>query len=519
MSNRKSGVLLHITSLPGKGGIGTLGKSAYEFADWLKSAGQKYWQVLPLGPTGYGDSPYASFSTFAGNPLLIDLDSLVESGWAKAEDVVPADYIKSEGNVDFGAVVWWKTPVLYKCAEFFLSNADKKSLKAYEKFKKENASWLDNFALFTSIKKFYDKKAADEKVEGSASMWNRYWPQELSGHNADALAKWEVENKADVEQIKVIQFFFDQQWAALKKYCNKLGLKIIGDIPIFVAADSADLWANQSLFQFDSQTHLQTCCAGVPPDYFSATGQLWGNPLYDWDAMKADKYSWWVSRIKNMLRFVDVVRIDHFRGFEAYWCVPYGAENAIGGEWIKGPGKDLFDQIKKKLGKLPIIAEDLGVITPEVEALRDGCKFPGMKILGFAFNDQEWNEESAANAYLPENYKNANCVVYTATHDNDTTVGLLESAAPRFKQNVASYLGMESYELSQKVCEKLIECAYMSKADTCITPVQDILGLGSEARMNTPSTTGSNWSWRMKEGQLTASHAENLLKLVKKSKR
>ncbi|MBQ1869075.1 MAG: 4-alpha-glucanotransferase, partial [Treponema sp.] len=350
MNKRKSGILLHVTSLPGTPGIGTLGESAYKFADWLKNANQSYWQVLPLGPTGYGDSPYQSFSTFAGNPLLIDFDDLVKRGWASKDEVLPPDYIKSQGNVDFGSVVWWKMPVLAKCAAYFLKNCSNEDRVKYEAFKNDQSSWLNNYADYTSIKNFYDAKAKNEGVEGVASMWNRWWPRELAEHDASAVSRWDAEHTDDVEQIKVIQFFFDQQWSSLKKYVNSLGIKIIGDIPIFVAGDSADVWANQKFFQMDSETLLQKTCAGVPPDYFSATGQLWGNPLYDWDAMKKDNYSWWVDRIKNMLRLVDVIRIDHFRGFEAYWQIPYGAPNAIKGEWIKGPGKDLFDEIKKRLG-------------------------------------------------------------------------------------------------------------------------------------------------------------------------
>ncbi|MBQ1713232.1 MAG: 4-alpha-glucanotransferase, partial [Treponema sp.] len=443
MNKRKSGILLHVTSLPGTPGIGTLGESAYKFADWLKNANQSYWQVLPLGPTGYGDSPYQSFSTFAGNPLLIDFDDLVKRGWASKDEVLPPDYIKSQGNVDFGSVVWWKMPVLAKCAAYFLKNCSNEDRVKYEAFKNDQSSWLNNYADYTSIKNFYDAKAKNEGVEGVASMWNRWWPRELAEHDASAVSRWDAEHTDDVEQIKVIQFFFDQQWSSLKKYVNSLGIKIIGDIPIFVAGDSADVWANQKFFQMDSETLLQKTCAGVPPDYFSATGQLWGNPLYDWDAMKKDNYSWWVDRIKNMLRLVDVIRIDHFRGFEAYWQIPYGAPNAIKGEWIKGPGKDLFDEIKKRLGTLPIIAEDLGVITPEVEELRDGCGFPGMKILQFAFNDEPWTEESEENKDLPGNYKTSNVIVYTGTHDNNTLLGWLWEANEHERRECLKYCGFE----------------------------------------------------------------------------
>ena len=500
MSDRKSGVLLHLTSLPGKEGIGTLGKEAYSFADWLHRGNQTLWQVLPLGPTGYGDSPYASFSTFAGNPLLIDLDDLVERGWAKAEDVVPADYIKEEGPVDFGSVVWWKTPVLYSCASYFLRNVKRKDYLRFEHFKEDNKNWLDNFASFMSIKRFYDAKAQEEKVEGPESTWNKFWPKDLAAHKAEAVEKWNKEHEEEIEQIKAIQFFFREQWGALKKYVNSLGIKIIGDIPIFVAADSADLWSNQSLFQFDVKKLEQKTCAGVPPDYFSETGQLWGNPLYDWDAMKADGYSWWIARIKNMLHLVDIVRIDHFRGFDEYWQIPYGAENAIGGEWKKGPGKALFDTIKKELGKLPIIAEDLGVLTPTVEKLRDSVGFPGMKILQFAFDGNEWSEGSAENAYLPHNISNPNSVIYTGTHDNDTSMGWLEKGGDGLKRNLCNYFNLYEDIDNMTVAHTLIRAAFASTADICIVPLQDVYSLGSDARMNTPSTAAGNWSWRMPYG-------------------
>ena len=511
MEKRASGVLLHITSLPETPGIGTMGKQAYKFADWLHSAGQTMWQILPLGPTGYGDSPYASFSTFAGNPLLIDLDNLVERGWALAGDIVPPEYIKCDGDVDFGSVVWWKIPLLYKCAEYFLKNCKKADRAKYEAFKNDNQVWLNNFADYTSIKKFYDAEAQKKNVTGIDSMWNRFWPKDLASHDPAAVSKWDAEHSADVESIKVIQFFFSEQWHSLKSYANKLGISIIGDIPIFVAGDSADVWANQKFFQFDSNTLLQTSCAGVPPDYFSATGQLWGNPLYDWDAMKKDNYSWWVSRIQNMLHLVDIVRIDHFRGFDTYWQIPYGADNAIGGKWVKGPGLDLFNEIEKRLGKLPIIAEDLGTLTPDVEKLRDDCGFPGMRILQFAFNDNPWSDESARNDYLPDNYKTEKCVVYTGTHDNDTTVGVLSSSAEQYRINIASYFGMDKNASVKDISLRLVQAAFQSKAEYCIIPLQDVYCLGSEARMNTPSTTGANWSWRM-DSSLLDSAGANMLK-------
>lgn len=516
MNKRNSGVLLHITSLPGSAGIGTLGKEAYRFADWLHEAGQTLWQTLPLGPTGYGDSPYASFSTFAGNPLLIDLDNLVERGWAREEDIVPPEYIKSEGSVDFGSVVWWKMPVLFKCAANFLLNCSADDRIRYEAFKNDQSVWLNNYADFTSIKNYYDSEAGRQGVSGAASMWNSFWPTDLASYDPAAVSRWDAEHSADVEQIKAIQFFFAEQWDGLRKYVNSLGIKIIGDIPIFVAADSADVWANRKFFQYDQASLQQKTCAGVPPDYFSATGQLWGNPLYDWDAMKNDNYSWWVLRIQNMLRLVDIVRIDHFRGFEAYWQIPCGAPNAINGQWVKGPGRNLFDEIRNRLGDLPIIAEDLGVITPEVEALRDGCAFPGMKILQFAFNDNPWTEESAENKDLPSNYMNKNIIVYTGTHDNDTTKGFFDSCTEQLKENVMSYFNLDKDLDSDGLTDALIEEAFRSDADTCIIPLQDIYRIGKEGRMNTPSTTGSNWSWRMDRNLLDKAGSERLLELSRK---
>ncbi|MBQ2601758.1 MAG: 4-alpha-glucanotransferase [Treponema sp.] len=511
MGKRKSGVLLHITSLPCSAGIGTLGSSAYRFVDWLKSARQTLWQILPLGPTGYGDSPYASFSTFAGNPLLIDLDDLVRRGWAESDAIVPPDYIKSEGPVDFGSVVWWKTPVLYRCASYFLDNASEADRANFESFRTSQAGWLDGFAAFTSIKRHYDAKAKEEKVEGAETMWNRWWPKDLASHDSAAVEKWCSENSREIDEIKVIQFFFSEQWQSLKSYANENGIQIIGDIPIFVAADSADLWANQGLFQFNVKTLTQKSCAGVPPDYFSATGQLWGNPLYDWSAMKKDGYAWWIARIENMLRLVDIVRIDHFRGFDEYWQVPYGAENAIGGKWCKGPGAALFKAIKDKLGTLPIIAEDLGVITPGVEKLRDGAGFPGMKILQFAFDGNPWTFESSRNAYLPHNITSPNSVVYTGTHDNDTTMGLLEKGGSGFKKNLCDYYNLYEGVDDMTVAHTLIRSAFASIADTCIIPMQDVYSIGSEGRMNTPSTTGSNWSWRMDERMLDPNGGQELL--------
>lgn len=515
---RKSGVLLHPTSLPGTDGIGTIGKAAFEFIDWLKKAGQSLWQILPLGPTGYGDSPYASFSTFAGNPLLIDLDLLCQRGWGLKKDTKAPSYISKTGNVDFGSVVWWKIPVLKTCAKYFLQNACQDDLLLYKTFCKEKSFWLEPYAVFMSIKEFYDKKAQEEKPLDS--RWCYYWPKELASCQKDALSKWEKENKEEIEVLKVIQFFFDVQWNALKEYANQNGIKIIGDIPIFVAPDSADVWANQKLFMLD-ENGRPLCVAGVPPDYFSAEGQLWGNPLYDWQAMKNDGYSWWVKRIKRIFELTDVLRIDHFRGFEAFWSVPANEKTAINGKWIKGPGVDLFKTIKKKCGDLPVIAEDLGVITDEVKALRDECGFPGMKVLQFAFSVEEAKEHGMVNYFLPHMYDTSNCIVYTGTHDNDTLQGWLLNLKEEQLVLVSSYITGKTLSAEKALSlvktgelrKLMIKTVMASNAVFAVIPFQDVAGVGNEGRMNTPSTTGTNWTWRAEKKAFTDLRAKELSEL------
>lgn len=485
---RSSGILLHPTSLPETAGIGTIGKQAYRFIDWLIEAGQSLWQILPLGPTGYGDSPYAAFSTFAGNPLLIDLDKLCELGYVTQDDIKPPPYIKNEGPVDYGSVVWWKLPVLKKAALNYLNGNNGAE---FREFSASHASWLDNYALFMSIKEFYDKKAQDESLFGK--LWNNYWPKELATYEKRAIDEWKKNNEEGIEIQKVIQFFFFNQWHALKRYANDKGISIIGDIPIFVAADSADVWANQHLFQLNPDG-TPKFVAGVPPDYFSATGQLWGNPLYDWDAMKAHGYAWWNARIRATLDLVDYIRVDHFRGFEAYWSIPAGEKTAINGRWVKGPDHDFFDAIKKSLGNLPILAEDLGLITGEVERLRDDYDLPGMKVLQFAFDANEAGKEGFTNAFLPHMY-HPNCIAYTGTHDNDTMQGWIDHASSVEIEMIRRYLGGKIG--NEDLCAELIRVALMSVAVFTIFPLQDLFALGSAARMNTPSTLGNNWAWRM----------------------
>ena len=513
---RLSGILLHPTSLPSSYGIGTMGKSAFAFVDFLEKSHVSLWQVLPLGPTGYGDSPYQSFSTFALNPLLIDLDMLSDRGWARPTDILPPQFIKNKGDVDFGAVVWWKMPVLRKCAEYFSANANEADRNDFNDFCKKNKFWLDDYATFMSIKSAHDLKAAAEsekKGVAVAGTWNVYWAKDLATHDKAAIAAWNKAHSDEVESYKVIQFFAAMQWAALKSYANEKGIAIIGDIPIFVAADSADVWANQPLFQLNKRG-VPKCVAGVPPDYFSATGQLWGNPLYNWTAMKADGYKWWISRIKKMLELTDYVRIDHFRGFEAYWAVPYGSPTAEKGTWKKGPGRALFDAIEKALGKLPLIAEDLGIITDEVRALRDGLGLPGMKILQFAFDVNERKNGNLVNAFLPHAYDKP-CVVYTGTHDNDTTQGYLDSVDDDTLCLIASYVQGESIPAEQakkmrkngELLRGLVRIAFASTAQFAVIPMQDVFRLGTTARMNMPSTSGRNWAWRMSEDMLSGDKA------------
>ena len=514
---RLSGILLHPTSLPGSYGIGTLGKSAFAFVDFLERARVRLWQVLPLGPTGYGDSPYQSFSTFALNPLLIDCDLLSERGWARPTDIVPPSFIKPKGDVDFGAVVWWKMPVLRTCAEYFLDHANDADKADYAAFCKKNRYWLDDYAAFMSIKTHHDLQAAAESEKKGTSVpgtWNVYWKKDLAGHDKAAIAAWNKAHCEEIEHYKVIQFFAAVQWQTLKAYANGKGIAIVGDIPIFVAPDSADVWANQPLFQLNKRG-VPRCVAGVPPDYFSATGQLWGNPLYDWAAMKADGYQWWIARIRKQLELTDYVRIDHFRGFESYWAVPYGNPTAEQGTWKKGPGRALFAAIRKALGDLPLIAEDLGVITDAVRDLRDGVGLPGMKILQFAFDENERRAGNLVNAFLPHAYDKP-CVVYTGTHDNDTTQGYLESIGDDRLALIASYVRGESVDAERAkklrkngaLLRGLIARAFSSTAQFAVIPLQDVYKLGTKARMNMPSTSGKNWSWRMTDAMLAGEKAD-----------
>jgi 4-alpha-glucanotransferase len=490
--NRCSGILLHPTSHPGRYGIGELGTEAYQFIDFLAQSSQKIWQILPLGPTGYGNSPYMSFSAIAGNHLLISLDILREKNLlsdADLEDIpdFPLD------QVDFDKLIAWKIPLLRKAAGNFVKSSDTILYKQFAGFCRGNADWLEDYALFMALSHAYEGKAWME------------WPKEIRERHWGALETPKQELQEEIFLHKFLQFEFFEQWLALKRYANALGIEIVGDIPIYVSHNSADVWANPQVFRLDTETGNPVEVAGVPPDYFSETGQLWGNPLYNWDYLKHTGFDWWVRRLKGVLSLVDIIRIDHFRGLEAYWAVAFGQENAINGRWIKAPGYDLFNTIRDRLGKLPIIAEDLGDIDQAVLDFRDHFAFPGMKILHFAFGGD------AGNPYLPFNVER-NCVIYTGTHDNNTTVGWFQDNANDYeKARLYQYLGAPS---GQGVAWDLIRLAYSSVANQAIVPLQDVLSLGSDARMNTPSVAEGNWSWRYRQEALTTEYSDRLRDLV-----
>ena len=492
MFERSSGILLHPTSLPGKYGIGSLGKEAYKFVDFLKKANQKLWQIFPLGPTGYGDSPYQCFSTFAGNPYLIDFDLLIEQNLLTEEDLKDVNFGGNEEYIDYGAIYNQKYPLLRKAYENFKANGNKELKEKLETFKTENSSWLDDYSLYISLKNHFN-----------GLPWNE-WEDDIRTRKEAAINKYKAELANEIEYHNFIQFLFFTQWNNVKKYANDNGIKIIGDIPIFVAVDSSDAWANPEIFLFDPELK-PVKVAGVPPDYFSATGQLWGNPLYDWDKLKELNYKWWVDRVRANLSTCDIIRIDHFRGFDEYWAVPYGDKTAENGTWCPGPRTDLFNAIKNELGELPIIAEDLGTMTQGVIDLREATGFPGMKILGFAFDSKEEND------YLPHTYTK-NCVVYTGTHDNDTLIGWFTKANEDDKQFARNYLNSRS---DNEIHWDAIRGAWSSVASMAIAPIQDFLGLGSEARINTPGVAAGNWQWRLKDGVLTDELAERIAKLTK----
>lgn len=485
---RASGILLHPTSLPGIG-IGDLGDAAYRFIDWLAEAQQRRWQIMPLGPTSYGDSPYASLSALAGNPLLISLERLVGAGLLDQAELDSAPAFPAE-HVDFGPVIEWKLAVLQTAFAGFGARATHQQRVAFEAFRNDQASWLDDFAFFMALK----------EAHGGAA-WNQ-WEPAIARREQAALNAWRSRLNDRIRFQQFVQWLFFSHWLDVKRYANEREIQIIGDIPIFVAYDSADVWANPELFYLD-QAGNPTSVAGVPPDYFSATGQRWGNPLYRWDVLARHGYSWWIQRFQIMLTLVDIVRIDHFRGFESYWEVPASEETAINGRWVPGPGEAFFAAIRAELGSIPIIAEDLGLITEAVTDLRDTLELPGMAVLHFAWGD------NAANAYLPHNYQR-NLVVYTGTHDNDTTVGWWHHLGERERQHVQQYLSIHGHDIAWD----MIRVALMSAADTAIVPIQDVLGLGTDARMNLPGRPTGNWNWRLLPDQLTGATARRLAELT-----
>jgi 4-alpha-glucanotransferase len=473
-STRTSGILLHPTCFPSRFGIGDLGEEAYRFIDFLADGLQQVWQILPLGPTGYGNSPYLCYSALAGNPLLIAPDKLVEDELLSEEDFVNLPNF-SPDSVDFNAVIETKFPILKRASDRFQQKASKELKSEFAEFCDRHRHWLDDYALFMALKEAF-----------GGESWNN-WDKEIAQRHPEAIARWTQQLGESIFWQKFLQFEFFRQWKSLKKYANEKGVSIFGDIPIYVAHDSVDVWANPELFCLDEKTGEAALMAGVPPDYFSETGQLWGNPVYDWKKHEKSNFAWWMRRVEGILEYVDIVRIDHFRGFESFWAVPQGEETAMNGVWVPAPGEAFFRLLQRKLGDLPIVAEDLGVITPEVEALRDNFGFPGMKILHFAFDSDR------ANAFLPFNFTNRNCIVYTGTHDNDTTVGWFEVRSPEEKARVVDFLGC--------LCDdgihwSLIRLALGTIANTAIFPFQDLLGLGSDTRMNKPSVADGNWNWR-----------------------
>lgn len=499
---RCGGILLHITSLPGGHGIGDLGASAYDFVEFLAQSGQKIWQVLPLGPTGYGDSPYQLFSAFAGNPLLIDLHALQKQGLLSARDLAAASAL-SDDRVEFGAVIDVKQRLIVQAARTFLADGGGADLAAFDIFFRENADWLNDYALFMACKGVLND-----------AVWSD-WDSGIRRRDTSALEEWRQKLAPEINVHKFAQFVFFQQWQKLKLHCQSRGIRIMGDIPIYVAHDSADVWAHPELFRLDEDSR-PTAVAGVPPDYFSATGQLWGNPLYRWDVSAASGHRWWIDRFRASLKLFDYVRLDHFRGFEAFWEVPATAATAQEGKWVKGPGAEFFRAVKAELKVLPFVAENLGVITPEVEAMRKEFGFPGMSLLQFAFGN-----DPQGPSFRPHNYSRE-LAAYTGGHDNDTTDGWWNSSgvgeSTRTPEDIRkeraftrAYLGFKDDEPIHWV---MIRAVFASVAEIAIVPLQDVLGLGSEARMNLPGTVSGNWKWRYQSNALSTDVISRLRELT-----
>ena len=486
--DRHSGILLHISSLPSRYGIGTLGREAYAFADFLHAAGQKYWQLLPLGPTSYGDSPYQSFSTFAGNPYFIDLELLAEDGLLDRAELEVIDWGGEPGYVDYGKIYQSRFDVLYKA----FRAGYPRDREAVERFAKEN-KWLDNYALFMALKRHFGMKS-----------WLQ-WPEaDIRLHKPEAVERWRKELAEDVQFFSYLQYIFFQQWEALREYIHSLGIQIIGDLPIYVAGDSSDVWAEPEFFQL-GEDNVPKEVSGVPPDYFSADGQLWGNPLYDYDRMRADGYGWWIRRVEGAGRLFDIIRIDHFRGLESYWAVPYGEETARKGRWRKGPGMELVGTLTNWFPNLSFIAEDLGFLTPEVHKLLRSSGLPGMKVLEFAFDAREPSN------YLPHTYS-PHCVCYVGTHDNETVMQWREQADRADVSMARKYLGLNDAEGFHW---GMIRGGMSSVADTFVVQMQDCLGLGAEGRMNTPGVPADNWRWRLLPGDANPALAKKLMQYTK----
>lgn len=483
---RKSGILLPVSSIPSQYGIGTFSKEAYEFVDFLEKAGQKLWQILPLGPTGYGDSPYQSFSTFAGNPYYIDLEEFIEKGYLTKKECEKCDY-GTEDYVEYDMIFDSRFELLKQA---FKKSHIEDDLN-FKEFVCENAFWLEDYALYMAIK---------DSLSGIA--WTE-WDEDIKLREKEAMSRYQKKLAEEICFYQFQQYYFAKQWKALKSYANKKGIEIVGDIPIYVALDSADTWSHPELFQLDD-TCTPVAVAGCPPDAFCATGQLWGNPLYRWDYHKTTGYSWWMERIGYCYKLYDIIRIDHFRGFDEYYAIPYGDKTAEFGKWEKGPGYDLFLALKENLGKCQVIAEDLGFLTDSVLKLVKKTGYPGMKVLQFAFDSREESD------YLPHNYPH-NCVVYTGTHDNDTTRHWYETLNRHDKGFANRYLDIKS---SKNACEKMIRAALSSVADTAVIPLQDYLELGAEARINTPSTLGYNWKWRLQKELLDDKLADRIRQLT-----
>lgn len=487
---RQQGILMPVFSIPSAYGIGTFGRESYRFVDFLKEAGQKLWQILPLGPTGYGDSPYQSFSTFAGNPYFIDLELLIQDGYLTEEECDACDFGQNAHSIDYEKMYFARFEVLRKAFERGFRALRRK--QDYVAFVEQNAHWLEDYALYMAVKDSFGGVCFAE------------WDEDIRLRKKAALAKYRKLLKNEIDFYRFLQYLFDTQWKALKGYANERGIEIIGDIPIYVAFDSADTWANPKLFQMD-EAGFPTGVAGCPPDYFSRTGQLWGNPLYDWAYHRETGYEWWMRRFAHCFELYDVVRIDHFRGFDEYWSVPYGEETAVGGCWEKGPGYELFAVMKRTLGKKKVIAEDLGFMTSSVRRLVKRTGFPNMKILQFAF------EANGKSEYLPHLY-DRNCVVYTGTHDNDTMIGFLKQMPGQDIRFAKKYLHCKK---EKDLCREIIRAASASVAETVIIPMQDWLELDNAARINIPSTLGENWKWRMDSGMLSPKLARRIRRMTK----